>query len=314
METFTNKMKQAIIFQNNKFTLSYDGKTKTTWRCTIKGCVARIHTDKDGSVLQSSGSVTHNHADKVKNVIETMLRTQCKRKADDSIGHQPAKILRRELATLSDTTTLKDVSITSCKKAMYRCPRKFYPVLPKNANDTVQKLKDIFCSTSRKEDFLMTTEMIDDNNALVIFTCTSNLGHLASADTILADGTFYITPKYFYQLYTVHAYLHGKYVPLVFGLLPNKTEHTYLLFLTKIMEQCRLKNLIFNPKIILLDFEIAAINAFRSEFQHADIMLCRFHYGQALYRKICALGLKNEYSNTESDIGQWLKLFFALPF
>ncbi len=43
-------------------------------------------------------------------------------------------------------------------------------------------------------------------------------------------------------------------------------------------------------------------------------LCCRFHIGQAVFRKIGNLHLTNDYTDPESEIGQWLKQFFGLPF
>ena len=69
----------------------------------------------------------------------------------------------------------------------------------------------------------------------------------------------------------------------------------------------------FLPKVIILDFEIAAINAFQSYFPDVDIELCHFHWAQSFFRQIANYGLKPSYSNHDSDVGNWLKLFFGLP-
>lgn len=45
--------------------------------------------------------------------------------------------------------------------------------------------------------------------------------------TVFSDETFYSCTKHFTQLYTLHANVNGIVFPLVFGLLPNKSETTY---------------------------------------------------------------------------------------
>lgn len=41
------------------------------------------------------------------------------------------------------------------------------------------------------------------------------------------DGTFKVTPSIFFQVYTIHVMYKDAVVPLVYALLPNKTEETY---------------------------------------------------------------------------------------
>jgi hypothetical protein len=45
------------------------------------------------------------------------------------------------------------------------------------------------------------------------------------------EGTFKCCPKFFEQLYTIHGYSNGHYIPLVFALLVSKSEDTYHKFL-----------------------------------------------------------------------------------
>ena len=63
----------------------------------------------------------------------------------------------------------------------------------------------------------------------------------------------------------------------------------------------------------MLDFEKASINAFTKFFVDADIKLCRFHWAQAIFRKIAELKLKPVYKDSNSETGSWLKQVFGLP-
>jgi len=61
-----------------------------------------------------------------------------------------------------------------------------------------------------------------------IFTTQNNLQLLFQSDFIFRDGTFTYSPKYFYQMYTIHAYMTGYYVPIIYAFLRSKEEGTYL--------------------------------------------------------------------------------------
>jgi hypothetical protein len=69
----------------------------------------------------------------------------------------------------------------------------------------------------------------------------------------------------------------------------------------------------FCPKRIVPNFERAAHSAVRKIFLKSQIKCCRFHWGQALFRKIQLLGLKGEYTAKQSEAGKWPKMFFRLP-
>ena len=55
-------------------------------------------------------------------------------------------------------------------------------------------------------------------------------------------------------------------------------------------------------------------NVLKEIFPDAQLKCCRFHLAQAWWRKIQSVGLSNEYKNTESQLGKWLKWFFGLHF
>ena len=54
-----------------------------------------------------------------------------------------------------------------------------------------------------------------------------------------------------------------------------------------------------NPERIVLDFESAAIQAFKNGFPRAQVSLCQFHFSQSLNRKLNNVGKKWAYENDE---------------
>lgn len=100
-----------------------------------------------------------------------------------------------------------------------------------------------------------------------------------------ADGTFKSSPSIFAQLYTIHGAPHTNIVPTVYALLPKKTEATYITLLEKLNEF----NPNLKPKSIMLDFEQAAINAFKKVFQNISVRGC-FDLSQCVLRKMQSAG------------------------
>ena len=125
----------------------------------------------------------------------------------------------------------------------------------------------------------------------------------------LADGTFKVTPKMFYQLYSIHVSLSGIAPACIYAFLPNKTEKTYHRFLEA------LKILVpdSRPEKILLDFEQAAIQAFQKNIPETKLSGCFFHLSQSFMRKIGELGLKKDYE-TNHEFALALKMLPALAF
>jgi len=127
--------------------------------------------------------------------------------------------------------------------------------------------------------------LCEENNGkgFVIFTTKLNLQTLCSADTLLMGGTFKSCPKPFYQLYTILAYVNTFCIPLVFALLPDKTQSTYETLLHYLLTQCDVTGLQCEPQRIgkLMDFERAAMNAVKAKFTLSRLVGCRFHLGQS---------------------------------
>ena len=66
MDVFSNKGKPSKLYQNNKFSQVYRGKTEDTYQCTIRKCNAKLYMDKDGVILKAVGE--HIHPPKVDDV------------------------------------------------------------------------------------------------------------------------------------------------------------------------------------------------------------------------------------------------------
>lgn len=101
----------------------------------------------------------------------------------------------------------------------------------------------------------------------------------------------------------------GFNVPLVYMLTTDKREATYkelLAVLKKIQPE-------LNPTDITLDFEKAAMNAFKEEFPNAEIHGCHFHFGQSVWRHVQKYGLQTVYAN-DDDFAQNIKMLTALAF
>jgi hypothetical protein len=84
------------------------------------------------------------------------------------------------------------------------------------------------------------------------------------------------TPGLFTQLYSFHAKVDETYFPLVYALLPNKTEDTYRRLFTMLRDATQQRNLVLTPETVMLDFEAAARNAIHS--LHYIMFYLKLHY------------------------------------
>jgi len=88
---------------------------------------------------------------------------------------------------------------------------------------------------------------------------------------------FHTAQIFFLQLFTLHGFINNHYVPLVFCLLPDKKQETYFKVLSFVKTKCDEYNLILNPKIIMIDFELSIHNAVKLVWPSCAIKGCRFH-------------------------------------
>ena len=120
--------------------------------------------------------------------------------------------------------------------------------------------------------------------------------------------------SFFYQLYSIHAYKNGQYIPCVFFLLPSKTKQWYEHMFRHLTEACTNFDVTLNITYLHLDFEIAVHEVAVARWPNVIIKACQFHLSQAWLRKIQNLGLSTEYKKDDSEIAAWLKCFFGLSF
>lgn len=129
-----------------------------------------------------------------------------------------------------------------------------------------------------------------DSKNIICLTTLSNINLLTESTEFFADGTFDYVPRFFLQLYTIHCYKKGFYVPLIYFFLPDKSKQLCIKMWRFLMEIClKLSNRNFIIKQIHLDFEIGAHEAVKNIFPGAVIETCRFHLGQSWWRKVIYL-------------------------
>jgi hypothetical protein len=86
--------------------------------------------------------------------------------------------------------------------------------------------------------------------SIIIFSCHTNLKFLSTSSRIYVDGTFPYCTNFFKQLFTVHGYKNGHYVPLVTDKTAQSYEHCFQ-FITSL---CLSRQLTFAPiEIVIRD-------------------------------------------------------------
>ncbi|XP_060840902.1 uncharacterized protein LOC132921739 [Rhopalosiphum padi] len=117
------------------------------------------------------------------------------------------------------------------------------------------------------------------------------------------DGTFKSAPKLFMQIYTLHCFVMGVMVLMVYAILPNKSNNTNKRMFNIIKEAVLRNDLAFKPKKfekIQIDFEIGMTVANRDLFGYnTEIKGCLFHFGQSIWRQVQKVGLVHDYTHND---------------
>ena len=273
----TNREKKSLIYDGYTFRVNRVLKnSEISWRCTKNSCKCRIRTDAECKAILK-GKNEHNHPTDDRKLERQQVSVSVKRKATD-ISTRPAKIIRQTLQE-TEESHLQSSDLKIISQSLYRQRRKEYPALPKDRMETHACLENLAIKTSKDENF---SAYNDSDAGMIIFTCSTNLQCMCDVDDIFIDGTFKCCPKTFSST-------------LFYSWLQEWELCTFTVCL-----------ITFKRK--------GCVPYIREEFREVEIKGCRFHLGQAWYRKIQSLGLAQDYKDKSSEIGKWLSPFFGLPF
>lgn len=130
--------------------------------------------------------------------------------------------------------------------------RKLLPTLPRNLQEVHVKLPSYNVTTSRNGHFLLVN---DQESEILIFSCLINLKNLCVSVRIYVDGTFDYCTRFYTQLFTIHGYMNGPYVPLVFCVHPDKEYSSYHKCFEFLVRYCGEHSLTFRLEELAADFE-----------------------------------------------------------
>lgn len=275
---------------------------------TANACKSRVITQVQNNVhILVHGNKPHNHDVSPLNEMEKQYKTELKRKALES-KEIPSKIIRE-----ASTTHPPVVQIRSSKQAQKMIIRR-----KRTENDGGLRVieedgefivPEELQQTLNGQPFLQKS-IRTENSHIMIFTTQAILQRLAASRYWLIDGTFATVPLQFTQLYSIHGSVqyqdHDSVVPLVFMLLNNKTQETYISAFEALLQICEEAQIDLRPRFIISDFEKAVVNVMREIFPDAECYLCYFHFAQNLIKQLSFRGLKPMYS-TNMDVYMTIK-------
>uniref|UniRef100_A0AC34FCD1 MULE transposase domain-containing protein n=1 Tax=Panagrolaimus sp. ES5 TaxID=591445 RepID=A0AC34FCD1_9BILA len=117
---------------------------------------------------------------------------------------------------------------------------------------------------------------------MLIFGSPEGVLRLSEYPDWAMDGTFYVAPKPWKQLYLINVLIDKSSLPAIYVLLTAKSQQTYSLLFQEISALLPSE---FSPASIIVDNERAAVNALKLAWPKAPVRLCIFHLAQALYHR-----------------------------
>lgn len=319
MKSFAFKMSLFVESQRGKKILYLEGffyikdrvKDDTTyWKCERSkiGCKGRLVRRNETTIKRAE----HNHEGRPEKV-EVRKVLQAVREGAQKTVNIPQVILSEATGSCSEITSANLPSIPSMKRTIRNIRNKDnnFPSIPNEASSLI--LPEDFKITDKGKHFLLFDSGVDDTDRILIFGTNENIQHLYFSPYWYMDGTFKTVPKLFQQLFTIHGKVGNIVVPLVYILLLNKLEATYV----RAIKQVKLLTCTFGQCLMLthvvIDFENGLISAIQKLFPNIQIQGCFFHFKQCIYRKLQKFGLKQEY-DTDCDFANKVKLLEALAF
>ena len=301
-----------MLVSNETFCLS----TPRYWRCIKRaGCTGKLQTTLLGDRGQVPATLglpsAHNHGPHTAQTLRGRAISEMRKSVKDTPLQQLKStydaIVNNQQATCVDPALLP--TYQSVETILKRQRADDRPKLPKQRTDI--DLQGEWAAGPCSERFALPTP----NSEILIFVTDANLLRLSRCKTIYMDGTFKTCPSLYTQLFTIHGLCNNFVVPLVYILLADKCCATYYQVFNLLRDAVSSVGGVFDPDIILSDFESGLIEAVRRQFPRALHSGCHFHFTQAVWRKVQDLGLVTFYTDpTKTDIAEFIQLCMALAF
>lgn len=293
--TYSQKGKQKLVldgfvYNKNSNWNSAEGE-RYSWDCEHRkseGCRAGVTTDDGLAVISTRGEHIHERIEVRSKVLDTLHKVRTEAAVSDT---KPAAIINRNVRKRLYAFLPSERNIA---QAVRHVRKRNFPPEPQTARDV--QLTGNWTQSLSGEAWNIADVQQNGERALV-FATEDNLRKLSETSVWFADGTFKVVPQQFKQLYVIHGNYEGRVWPLVYILMTRMTEVLYEAVVLDIVEFARdAFRIRLEPRMLMVDFEVAAHNAFRSVFGNEFALSgCHFHLCQSVNRKVGDVGLRAQY-------------------
>jgi hypothetical protein len=174
--------------------------------------------------------------------IQQIMKHKLLRKKLESLlvssEERPRAIIQACSSNISEEACVQIQSYDAARRTIQRQRNK---ILTRNTtrNKNISEIdinEEYKKKTDRGEIFLLYDSGNNDNNRIIMFGTARNIALLNEFPHWCVDGTFKVAPQFFTQVYTVHALINNRALPMIYVLLNNKQQATYKRVLEKLME------------------------------------------------------------------------------
>ena len=265
---------------------------------SITKCPARASLHKETHIMRMTTGNSHNHEAPINVVAINTMRQE--------ILDASGTITELTLKQIYSSIVLKNKALgalipyKTIKYSMRKRREKLFPRLPKDLNDIHALMKKAPKELSKHYRGLVTLE--DGTPIGILLAEKSLFKALEGMKEIGYDGTFFVVPKPFYQLWSIHFIVGHHCFPACSILFMGKRTDMYdgaWKFIQKLLKD-------FSPTLAHQDFELAELLAAQANHPLMKISGCLFHSSSAMFKNHRMKGLfRAWYENPQYR--SWLK-------
>jgi len=274
--------KQIIINRKYKFNFAAEKKDNTkVYRCTeyrtLNKCKSFIILNDKMEILKYES--LHNHLEKEYEASKSIVKHKIKdaiRKSPFSLDIKPKRIFNE----VSLDMGLICPEFNSIRTQIIRSQNKQLPPDITTFDEIPEESE--YYKTESGDDF-----MIFKNPNIIIFQSPFQAKLFAQYNKdIFADGTFYVAPKFSYQVFITRTYVEemNSFYTTSISILKDKKQSTYLT-LFNVLKNNAIKfsnNIDISPNNFHCDFEKGISNAAKIIFPNIHIKYCVWHFKRSL--------------------------------
>ncbi|CAF3873782.1 unnamed protein product [Rotaria sordida] len=296
----SSRGKDQLLFDGFRYRRA--NNSQVTWRCVRNNCAGRV-TSRDVEYIHLND---HNHAPNPDELISKQFKSIIDKRAETS-NEPPRKIIHEALLDVHPGDASAVQNYRTVQRSVQRKRKKNDMPLSTPLSFENIIIPEELKLTNTGDKFLLYDNEKNDNR-IIILSSSTDLNRLSISDHWHMDGTFKVSPKLFYQLYSIHSHFRGRSLPFLYAYLPGKAEHIYKEFFDIILQ-----NIAKYPTSITIDFEGTVANVIKQKLPSTKITACFFHFKQNLWRKIRDVGLVQLFLH-DREIRHQLKNFACLAF